>query len=101
LTREEMLKANRAARDRRVLAAAVTCAQRCGLFGMTRADIAVEAGVSVGTVSGAFDGMEALRERVLRHAITHETLPILADALANRHPVAQALPPELKARAVA
>jgi AcrR family transcriptional regulator len=93
-------------RNRTVLDAGLALAERHGLQAVTRPRVAAESGLSVGTVSNAFGTMDGLRDAVVAAVVetcdsSPVRLPVLAQALAERHPVALAAPPELKQRALA
>lgn len=87
-------------RNRAVLDAAVALAERHGMGAVTRPRVADESGLSTGTVSNAFGSMDALRDAVVAAAVEREIVVIVAQGLAERHPVALAAPAELKQRAL-
>lgn len=88
-------------RKEAILAAAVKRAQAVGLAGLRRDDVAVEANVSQGLVTRYFNTMTQLKRAVIRHAVRHELLPIIAQALAAREPEAMKATEELRKRALA
>jgi AcrR family transcriptional regulator len=83
-----------------ILAAAVAVAVRDGLCGLRRDAVAVEAGVANGLVSRYFNTMNQLHRAVIRYAVHHEVLPIVAHALATGDTEARKAPDELKQRAL-
>jgi len=70
-----------------ILSAAVKLANDAGLFQFSRVDVANAAGVGESTVSYHFGTMPELRTAIVKHAIDHEMLKILADARAGREKV--------------
>ncbi len=82
-----------------VLAAAVDEARAVGFQWMRRADIAARAGVSTGLVSSAFGDMLGLKRAVLTEAVRIEDAAIVAQGLADGHPIAKGAPQALKDRA--
>lgn len=87
-------------RNRAVLDAGVSLAERIGMHAVTRSGIAADTGLSVGTVSNAFGSMDALRDAVMAAAVDREILPVIAQGLAERHPAALNAPAELRRRAL-
>lgn len=83
-------------RKQEILAAALVLAERDGLTTMTRDGIAVEASVSTGLVNAHFGTMAKLRRAVVGEAVRVGCLPVLAQALAMRDPLACNAPDELK-----
>jgi len=88
-------------RNRAVLDAAVSLAERFGMQAVTRPRVADESGLSVGTVSNAFGTMDALRDAVMAAAVEREIIPVVVQGLAERYPAALNAPPALKQRALA
>jgi AcrR family transcriptional regulator len=84
-----------------VLAAAVAVAQAQGFAAISRSKVADYAMVSRGTVSNAFGGMPELCDAVMRHAVVHRLLDLVAQGLATKHPVALAAPDDVKTEALA
>lgn len=70
-----------------ILKAAVKLANNAGLLQFSRVDVANEANVGESTVSYHFGTMPELRAAIVRHAVEHEMLKILADARAAREAV--------------
>jgi AcrR family transcriptional regulator len=70
-----------------ILSAALKVAERDGWRAMTRAAVALEAGVSCGTVSLRLGTMEALRRSVMRAAVQRRVLRVVAEGLVagDRH----------------
>lgn len=88
-------------RNRAVLDAGVTLAEKYGMQAVTRPRVAAESGLSAGTVSNAFGSMDALRDAVMVAAVQREIVVIIAQGLAERYPAAMNAPAELKQRALA
>jgi AcrR family transcriptional regulator len=88
------------ARSAEILDAAVKLAKRIGFRKLTRDGVAKAASVSTGLVSTHFDGIEKLRDEVMRVAIRDEILPIVADGIANGNRLARRAPVALRQRAV-
>lgn len=89
------------ARKEEILTCAVERAKLVGLNGLRRDDIATQAGVSQGLVTRYFNTMNQLRTAVVRYAVHHEILPLVAEALVAKDPQALKAPQELKDRAFA
>lgn len=87
-------------RDAAVFDAALTEARVVGYDRITREAIAWRAGVSTGTVSNV-GTMADIKSEVVEMAVAGGHLDVVAQALANRHPVALAAPEDLRARALA
>lgn len=85
----------------KILETAVTLARSRGYQNVFKHDIARLLGISEGTVNYHFGLMTKLRTAVMAHAIAAEDLPIIAQGLIGRHPLAVKIPKELKVRAVA
>jgi len=84
-----------------ILAVAVNLAESSGYLKLTRDGLAEKADVSMGLINHYFGTMKLLRAEVMRHAIEHERLKIIAQGLAIDDPQAVAISPELKAKAAA
>lgn len=82
-----------------ILKAAVALAVRGDYRNITRDAVADHAGVSAGLVSQYFP-MSKLRQSIMREAVRLELLPILAQGIVARDPLALAAPLKLKARAL-
>lgn len=87
-------------RNRAVLDAGVTLAEKYGMQAVTRPRVAAESGLSLGTVSNAYGSMDGLRDAVMAAAVQREIVVIVAQGLAERHPAAVNAPAELKQRAL-
>ncbi len=83
-----------------ILNGALTVAQNDGWRAVTRDRVAEEAGVGAGSVNTVFGTIDALRGAVMHEAVQRQILPIIAQGLADRHPIARAAPVELKKRAL-
>jgi len=70
-----------------ILSAAIKLASKVGLFQFSRVDVAAEANVGESTVSYHFGTMPELRTAIVKHAVEHEIMKILADARAGRESV--------------
>jgi len=84
-----------------ILAAAVSLARKVGLFHFSRIDVANEADVGESTVSYHFGPMPDLRTAVVRHAVEHEILSILADARSSRESVGVPMSEDLRKKVAA
>lgn len=71
-------------RKEHILLCAVKESQRVGYNKITREGIADHAGVSVGLVSNYFNTMTQLRRDIMRYAIKHECIDVLAQGLIMR-----------------
>lgn len=67
---------------------------------MTREQIAGVAGVAVGSINHEFGTMDGLRDAVMQEAVDVERLDILAQGLAERHPIACSAPADIRGAAV-
>lgn len=76
--------------------AALELAERDGLDALRRDAIAAHAGVSFALVTHQLGTMPEVRRRVMRAAVQHKTLRVLADGLAARDKQALRMPDELK-----
>lgn len=89
-------------RSNEILTAAVALASRSGGYlSLTRAAVAARAQCSEGLVSSYFNTMQQMRRAVMRHAVKHEVLSIVAQGLATGDPVARKAPEEVRQKASA
>ena len=86
-------------RDSRILDAAIHCAKEDGFQWITRERVAARAGVSAGTINSAYKTMRDLKRAVLQYAVQTGVVEIVAQGLAEGHPIARAAPPELRDKA--
>jgi len=89
------MKQTRLSPDRRklaILAAAVALAEKHGCDHLSRTDVAALAGVTGQLIHHYYGTMGALREGVMRYAVAHRNLAIIARGLASFDPVAQSAP---------
>lgn len=84
-----------------ILGAAVSVARKNGLHRVTRLDVAMAAECSTGAVSFHFDSMDGLNDAIVKYAIQHEVLQILAQARADKHPALGGMSATLKERVAA
>lgn len=84
----------------KILAEARRQALKLGYANIRRDDIASALGVAAGGLSYHFGDMDKLRTAVVRAAIEAEDLPIIAQAITNRHHSTRAIPDALKRRAL-
>lgn len=70
-----------------------------GFKRVTRNDIADRAEIATGSVSYHYGDMKKLQAAMVARAIETENLKILAQALAERHPLAMKAPEALRIRA--
>jgi AcrR family transcriptional regulator len=89
------------ARKEQILEAAVRRAEIVGIAQTRRDDVALEAGVGAGLVSRYFGTMNQLKRAIIRHAVHHEILPLVAQALVANEPEAMKASKDLKERALA
>lgn len=82
-----------------ILAAAVEEAKEQGYQWITRDAVAKRAGVGAGSVNVAFGTMRELKRAVLRLAVDTRIVEIVAQGLADAHPIAKDAPPDLKQEA--
>lgn len=83
-----------------LLTAAASLAVKQGFRNIRRQDIAEKCECSTGTVSYHFGSMQVLRDELMAHAVASGNAVIVGQGLAERHPLAMAAPPGLKARAL-
>lgn len=88
-------------RRAQILEFAVQAAREHGYQRITRDDVARRAGVSTGLVTRYFNTMPQLKRAVMRYAVRHEILEIVAQGLAAADPHARKASQELKQRAIA
>ncbi len=89
-------------RKAEILNAALTVAARPGGWSkLTREAVAREAKCADALVSKYFGTMIAFKRTIMRHAIKHENLPIVAQGLATGDDHMCRASPELRARALA
>lgn len=75
------------------------CASR-GMRNVTRDNIAASANVATGSVSYHLGNARELRAAIVAHAIEQKDLTVIAQAYADKHPLALKADPELVTRAV-
>ena len=83
-----------------IIAAAVVEAERDGYRRFTRSAVAERAGVSESLIQYHFGTMTALRLAVMDYAVTEEVLPIIAQGLAVKDPIAGKAPSQVRKAAV-
>lgn len=83
-----------------ILDAAVKLAERRGLGGLTRAQIAKAAKVAPGSVSYHLGDMDATRNEIMGHAVRCENVRVVAHGLTTKHPQALAAPEALRTLAL-
>lgn len=83
-----------------ILDAAVKLAKGIGYQMLTKDKIAIEANISGGLLHRYFNSMFKLKREVMRYAIKHEIIDIIAQGIAARDSQALAAPDELKRKAV-
>jgi DNA-binding transcriptional regulator YbjK len=79
-----------------ILSAAVSLARKVGLFHFSRIDVANDAEVGESTVSYHFGTMPELRTAVVKYAVEHEILSVLADARSSRESTGVPMSEELR-----
>lgn len=80
----------------RIIDTAVDMAAVSGWRNLKRDNIAREAGCATGLVSTYFSNMDGLRTEVMRAAIARKVHSIMLEGLAHKHPLALALPPDVR-----
>ncbi len=100
MPRTERAALMRAERRAAILAAAIVEAACAGYGKMTRDAIAERAGVAAGSINHEFGTIDKLRDEVMQNAVDNERLDIVAQGLADKHPITLAAPDELRTRAV-
>lgn len=93
--------ADRALRARRITHYACQLVEAEGLAAFSRSRVAAYARCSLGTVSNAYGSMQALRDAVMREAVTRPILSVLAQGLAMGDPIAKAAPEPVRQAALA
>lgn len=88
-------------RDGRILNAALEQAKTDGFQWITRDAVAEAAGVSPGTVNTAYGTMRELKRAVLQAAVDRGVLEVVAQGLADRHPIALEAPEDVRRAALA
>lgn len=90
----------RDARRASIMAAAIALAERDGWPSLTRDGVAAEAGIAVGSINHEFGTMDALRDAVMLDAVTNRKLDIVGQGIARGHPMARAVPDEMREAAL-
>jgi AcrR family transcriptional regulator len=93
------MRADPEERREQLLRAAIEEATAVGYQNITREGVAKRADVSKSLVSHYFDTVDLLRRLILSHAIEHEVLPIIAQAMAAQDKQVRLAEPALKQRA--
>lgn len=75
-------------RDERILEAALACALAEGWQWITAAGVAAAAGVAKGSIYNAYGDMRGLKRAVLQEAVTRRIVSLVAQGLAEKHPIA-------------
>lgn len=91
-------RTNPALRKEHILETAVAVAKSVGYRNLTLGSVAEAAGVSKGLIARYFS-MPQLKNAVMRQAVRHEILEIIAQGLANGNERAKNAPQELKQKA--
>jgi len=84
-----------------ILDAALVVAVTKGYNTMTRDDIALKAGCSIGLISLRWATMPALKRAVMREAVKNSVLPIIAQGIVARDALALNAPIKVRKLAVA
>jgi len=88
-------------KETRIINAAVELARVHGYDWITRNAVADKSGISAGSIHNSFGTIADVKRAVLKHAVKHEVLEIVAQGLAAGHPITAAAPDDLKRRALA
>jgi AcrR family transcriptional regulator len=83
-------------RDGKILEAAIKLAETEGYQWITRKAVAAAAGVASGTINNAYGDMRGLKRAVLTAAVERCHYGIIAQGLADRHPIVMAAPSEVR-----
>lgn len=100
-TRQQRAVSMKTERDAAILDAAIKLATDDHFQFITREKVAAAAGVSVGSVNNAFGRMVELKRAVLKAAVARGIVEIVAQGIAERHPITADAPEDLKQRALA
>jgi AcrR family transcriptional regulator len=92
---------NPADRKKQILEVAVTLSKKQGYQHVTREDIARGAECATGLINRYFGTMPQLRRAVMRWAVKHGELAIVAQGIVAKDPQALKAPDDLKQRALA
>ena len=89
--------------DRRqlILEAAINLATADGYISLTRGAVASHAGISPALVTFYYLSTRLLLQAVMEEAVRREILPVIAEGLATRCPIALAAPPAVRQAAIA
>lgn len=87
-------------RKEQLLLVAVDLAKRDGYANVTRAAISELAGVSEALVSHYFGGMNDMKEAIMREAVDHGVIEIVAQGLGAGDPLARLAPESVKQEAI-
>lgn len=98
---ERNRRTSRVIRTDHILGVAMDVSERDGFTKLSRATVAEDCGISESLIAYHFGTMLEFRRTIMRHAIKHERLRIIAEGLAVRDIHAVKAPDELKARALA
>lgn len=80
----------------KILITAVRLSGQRGYTHVTRDEIAAAANCGTGTINYHYGDINGLVRAVMRHAVEHRILAIVAQGLAERHPVATHAPMDLQ-----
>lgn len=92
-------RANPSLRRVQILSAAIDIATEVGLPNVTRGAVARQASVADSLVSYYFPSMRKLRESVMRAAVSRKLLPIIAEGLMRKDPIALSASANLRKKA--
>ncbi|HKF95953.1 MAG TPA: TetR family transcriptional regulator [Gammaproteobacteria bacterium] len=84
-----------------ILSAAYDLAARDGWQAVRRDAVAQAAGVSAGTVSNAYGSLDALRDEVMRMAVSERHARLVLEGIVARHPAVAGADATLRAEALA
>lgn len=87
-------------RKQQLLTAALELSAVNGLHGVTREDVAAQAGCASGLVTRYFRSMPLLRHAIVVEAVRVRDLYVIAQALAIKHPAAALAPRSLRRAAL-
>ena len=90
---------DRKEREQQILTAALDIAKTTGYTRVTREQIAAKVGITPAVITNCFGTTVALRRDIMRAAVRHKVLPVIAQGLALRDRHALNAPEDLRREA--
>lgn len=84
----------------KIIEAGIAVAHRDGVTAVTAKSVAHAAGVTRQTIHNNFTSSGAMRDAILRECIKRELLPIIAQLIVNKHPLADTVSDKLRTAAI-